>query len=209
MITQKLSGKDQVVHAQNLRGMAELALNQRKYKQAQLQLEAALKIDQQYGAPELEIAYVENDLGQTYEYIKELDKARECYDTALTMRQNKMKGNNPLIAYSLKCVASVDYQQKRLPDAESRLKQTLSILKQNLLDESLTELQRAKLNLDISGINSSLGALSDEQRHYPEALQYYQSAYQTRAQLYGESNPSVLQLRKICSVLAQRAARKR
>ena len=207
-ITEKLTGKDKVVHAQNLRGMAELALNQRKYKQAQLQLEAALKINQELGAPELEIAYVENDLGQTYEYVKQYDKARTCYDTALTMRENKMKGNNPLVAYSLRCIASVDYQQKHPAEAETNLRKALSIIQQDLSDDTLTDLQRNKLTLDVYEINYSLGAMSNAERHYEQALPYFNTAMETRARLYGDTDPTVLQLRKSCEALSQRLRRR-
>ncbi len=188
--------------------MAELALNQRKYKQAQLQLEAALKINQELGAPELEIAYVENDLGQTYEYVKQYDKARTCYDTALTMRENKMKGNNPLVAYSLRCIASVDYQQKRPAEAETNLRKALSIIQQDLSDDTLTDIQRNKLTLDVYEINYSLGAMSNAERHYEQALQYFTTAMETRARLYGDNDSTVLQLRKSCEALSQRLRRR-
>jgi serine/threonine protein kinase/tetratricopeptide (TPR) repeat protein len=202
-ITNTLSGADLVVHAQTLRGQADMLLHRRNYKDAQTMLEQALQIDQQHGAPELEIAHVENDLGQAYEFSKQFDKARLCYDTALTMRQNKLKGSSPRIAYTYTCIASVDFQQKRIADAQSHLKQALSIYKQAMLDSSLTEMQRNDLIIRIANIYESLAAISLSERHYSEALQNYQSALSMVAPVLGESNSQVVRLRKACDKVSR------
>lgn len=174
-LTEKFTGPDSVVHAQMLRGSAELALNKKQYKRAAQMLTTALAIDTKYGAPELEIAFVQNDLGQTYDYMGQYDKARECYDNALVMRQDKLKGSNPLIAYTYECIASVDYQQKKLADSERRMRQSLSILKQNLSDD-YTETQKAEFKRRCIRLYTSLAAVNIAEKDYPDAINCYQRA---------------------------------
>ncbi|HEY9714976.1 MAG TPA: tetratricopeptide repeat protein, partial [Chroococcales cyanobacterium] len=209
MITEKLTGTDRVVHAQTLRGMAELALNKGAFKTAFLQLTAAQQIDQQLGAPELELAYVENDLGQTYGYMKQPDKARECYDTALTMRQNKLHPNSPLIAYSLRCIASIDYQQKKLAAAASRLKQVLSIDHAILTEDSLSEMQRGKMTADLGDTYLSLGAMNEYQRQYSDAASNYTNAAQALATVYGENDARVKAARSNAAKMSRHIGRSR
>jgi tetratricopeptide (TPR) repeat protein len=177
-ITTTLKGQDRLVHAQTLRGLGDVALSQKNYKKAKTLLTESLTINRQLGGTELQQAQITNDLGEVHQYLKEYDAARQCYNTALNIRQRDLSASSPEIAYTWMCLGSLDFQQNKLVDAEKHLSLALSIDRQNLGEN----------NLEVALIEYCLGVLYERQRDYTQAQQYYYKSLATRTGLLGEND---------------------
>jgi tetratricopeptide (TPR) repeat protein len=178
--------------------LGDVALSQKSYKKAKTLLQESLSISQQLGGTDLQKAQITNDLGEVHQYLKEYDAARQCYNTALSIRQRDLSASSPEIAYTWMCLGSLDFQQNKLDDAEKHLSLALSIDRQNLGEN----------NLEVAMIEFCLGVLYERQHNYTQALQYYYKALTTRTALLGENDRLTVSTRNAYTKLLHQTKRK-
>jgi tetratricopeptide (TPR) repeat protein len=128
-----------------LNGLGNLLRVEGHYPEAERLLRRAVVIEERVGASaRLDLAFTLNSLGALYCNIKEPARAAPLLERGLEIRKQILGSNHPLIASSLDNLADAFIQQRRLDQAETLYRRSLSILLAQS-DPSLLAMTRCKL----------------------------------------------------------------
>jgi tetratricopeptide (TPR) repeat protein len=131
--------------AATLNGLGNLLRVEGHYREAERLLRRAVAIEEKTGAPaRLDLAFTLNSLGALYCNIKEPARATPLLERGLEIREHILGSNHPLVTSSLDNLADALIQQRRLDQAETLYRRSLSIL-ETQRDPSLLAMTGCKL----------------------------------------------------------------
>jgi len=131
--------------AATLNGLGNLLRVEGHYLEAEGFLRRAISLEEKAGEPaRLDLAFTLNSLGALYCNIKEPWRATPLLERGLDIREQILGSKHPLITSSLDNLAEALIQQRRLDQAETLYRRSLSIL-ETKSDPSLLAMTRCKL----------------------------------------------------------------
>jgi len=131
--------------AATLNGLGNLLRVEGHYLEAEGFLRRAISLEEKAGEPaRLDLAFTLNSLGALYCNIKEPWRATPLLERGLDIREQILGSKHPLITSSLDNLADALIQQRRLDQAETLYRRSLSIL-ETQSDPSLLAMTRCKL----------------------------------------------------------------
>ncbi|XP_078161336.1 tetratricopeptide repeat (TPR)-like superfamily protein isoform X2 [Carex rostrata] len=129
--------------ASSCNNLAELKRVRKKFEEAEpLYLEAISILEESFGPNDVRVGAALHNLGQFYLAQHKLDKARKYYERALKIKGRILGHSNPDYASTVHHLGRVLYMQGKEKDAEALIKESISILEENGLGESLACIRR-------------------------------------------------------------------
>ncbi|XP_010528043.1 PREDICTED: uncharacterized protein LOC104805245 [Tarenaya hassleriana] len=125
--------------------LAELYRVKKDFDKAEpLYLEALSILEQSYGPEDVRVGATLHNLGQFYLVQRKLAEARSCYERALKIKRRVLGQSNPDYADTMYHLGTVLHLQGKETDAEALILDSLKILEEDGLEESLTYIRRSR-----------------------------------------------------------------
>ncbi|MBN9394227.1 MAG: tetratricopeptide repeat protein [Candidatus Melainabacteria bacterium] len=181
-IRQKYTGPAHAKVAETLAGLGNLALSQGSFKKANDLLKQAADIadsKSNNGLDDIDKAKIYNALGQTYQYNGQIDKARQYYMRALSIREKNLNPENPAIADTLTCLGTLEFRTRNTAKSQEYLDRALDIQLKSLGDD----------NASVANTKFCLAVLCQQTRRKDQAIKYCEDAYKIRLKAFGPNDP--------------------
>ena len=134
----RLAGPDSHAVAPSIRQLGTIAADKGDPKGADVHYQRALAILRKHRGPEHnQVIGLLNDVAMNYIVLSEFEQALATFNHVIDNQRLALGDVHPEVATSLENQANVLYRMKRLPEATTKLEETLSIRKKALGEDSM------------------------------------------------------------------------
>uniref|UniRef100_A0A2P2L011 Uncharacterized protein n=1 Tax=Rhizophora mucronata TaxID=61149 RepID=A0A2P2L011_RHIMU len=145
--------------------LAELYRVKKELDKAEpLYLEAIDILEEAFGPEDVRVGAALHNFGQFYLFQRKLEDARKCYERALKIKGRVLGYNNPDYADTMYHLGTVLYLLGKEKDAEVLIWESIRILEENGLEESVTSLRRLRYLAQIYLKSNNLAEAENVQR---------------------------------------------
>jgi len=195
-LAQQVLGPEDVYVGRVIWTLAEITYATGKPAEAKPEFERALQVlTAKLGPDHSRTIYLKSRLGSVDNILGELSKADQLLNQALEAGEKTLGRNDPIVAYTLKSMAILDWGRHDFVRAEAEDTRALAILEAAGLTEQNP----------YSELLNNLGVLSREQGRLDQAAMYYERALALQEKRFGSDSPSIsIVLNNLGSVARQR-----
>jgi tetratricopeptide (TPR) repeat protein len=160
--------------SKTLRSMARVYMAYGEYAKAQPLAEKALTLARAEGAADSEIAMCFIDLAILYNYQGKLVDAEEMCKSGLNLQKKTLYKNHPYLAYTLRTLSSIYYEQGEYSKAKAALDEAVVII----LDSKIAnDTDTAPFLVDMARILLAQGNLEEAENYYQKAILLINASY--------------------------------